>query len=407
VAISRRTVIVVIAILALVGAVYAVAGYQRAQKTKDLLDDLASADLDDAYDAMTALREYGKSVAPKLIEIIEERAPARRLAHARAAMLLNGSGARQAVPTLVKAVQKGEDPAKDDLQLRWCSISALASLDAREAIPEIIKVAKDGSEDLGLRNVAIRALGVLEAQEATDLLVSILENRPPVPPTEEAAKAGEAKPEAGKPQATKAGETGEREAGKAEAAKPAAGTPGAAKPAEVKEPSEALSEEAKVAGARAAAGAEAEAKKATPTTADEKAAADKKKADMAKLRFAAARALAAILPDAAKVVPVMADSLDDEQEVSPDVRTVAAQALAWYDSADSNEALKTAMEDPDPTVRCMAAWALGFHRKTKDQAHDILKVHQEDDHYHTRLAVADSLERLGFKSSRHVKTTKI
>jgi HEAT repeat protein len=354
VSINRRTVIVVVVIALIVVVVYAVAGYQRMQKTRELIADLRSTNLEKAHDAMVDLREYGRSVAPQLIELLELRAPADRYAHVRAAMLLNDLGSKRAIPVLMTTMQRDPDTELDSRELRCASVSALASLGATEAIPEIIEIARDGSEDIELREMAVRALGVFEAPAAADLLLDILENRPPVPPEEE-----EEEEEAGDEEEVAADEPSEEGDEAAEG-----------------EEEEAVEEEVE-----------------EDTT--------------ERLRFYAARAVACILPDASKTIPVLARSIDPEVEISVSVRVAAASAFAWYDTPDSNAALRKAMEDEQPSVRCQAAWALGSHEKTSTEAVKILVEYQQDYHYHTRQAVADSLERLGQESKRKVKTTKI
>ncbi len=370
---NRRTLTVIVIIIAVVGAVYLAAEWQKMRKTRELLVDLAAMDLDDAYDAMLDLRERGSSLTPDLTEILERNAPTERLAHARVAMLLNDLGNKRAVPVLRHSLEN-----KEDAGLRWASCAALASIGAQEAVPDIVALLEDGSEDIFVRIVAARSLGVLQAQEAVEPLIEILASRPPIEPEEEPEEA--ATEEAAAPAPT--GEGAKVAAAKMWAAlEKALPAPPALPTAKSEQPEEPEAE------------AEAEPEPPPDTTAD--------------LRPWAARALASIHPEAAQAVPALVAAADDENEPVVSVRLAATQALAYYHTAEALDGLEMAMDDPDPSVRCAAAWALGNQQAARADAVRILKAHEDDDHWDTRQAVADSLERLGEKSKRHVKTTKI
>jgi HEAT repeat protein len=188
--VSRRTGIIVGIIVVILVAVVGVTRWQRSVATRKLLTDLPGDEYSKVMDAMTQLRQRGRSVAPALLKHLEAtEAPARW----RSAELLGEVGGRSAWAPLTTALADAEPPVREAAAL---SLGKLKATPAAEAIRTRLA---DKKEDVGVRIACAQALALLEDRTSAGALTAILADHPAVPPPAPPAGSAAAKAAAAAP----------------------------------------------------------------------------------------------------------------------------------------------------------------------------------------------------------------
>ncbi len=190
--VNRRTVTLVVVVIAVIAGVYAITWWQRTRETERLLTDLQVADHGVATKAMEGLRDRASAISDRLVRLLREGGDQQRW---RAAVLLGDAGGARVRDALVEALN---DPSAD---VRLAAALSLGRLGARGAADRIAMLAADADEEIVVRAGAVRTLGRLRASEHLDDVRKIVADRPEPPPPppeeggEEAADAEEPPPD--------------------------------------------------------------------------------------------------------------------------------------------------------------------------------------------------------------------
>ncbi len=181
--VNARTVMIIIVLVIIVGAIYGITLYQRAAKTAEYLVDLDSGDTAAVLKAMDGLSSRGRSVVPRLSETLDNLNPQVR---SRAVMLIGvcGDAADSALlPPLLKS-------DKDKFVRRDAAI-ALGKLGGDGVVAALTESLRNQSEDVLVRAAAAASLGILGEAGSVAALVEALVARPPAakPPGDEGGEA--------------------------------------------------------------------------------------------------------------------------------------------------------------------------------------------------------------------------
>ncbi len=181
--VNRRTVTLIVVVLAVVVGVYAITRWQRARETRQLLEDLRSPNHAVANRALTGLRDRTEAVSDTLIEYLDSADDNTRW---RAAMLLGTVKTRASRDALIDAL----DDESPDVRLN--AALSLGHGKARGAAERIAMLAQNPAEPLEVRMAAVEALQMLASATHVAEISSIAADRPPVPePVEEGAEEAE------------------------------------------------------------------------------------------------------------------------------------------------------------------------------------------------------------------------
>jgi HEAT repeat protein len=195
---SKRAYAVIAIVAVLIAVGFAVAEWQRARKTAELMDDLDTGNPDVAVDTLHELKKRGDSIEGELIARLRTH---RRKERMRAAYLLGEIGnAERSGPVLARLLDDEWAP------VRRAAASALGRLGYGPAFPQLLAMVQDEEQDMESRCIALQSIGLLALNRGIDpvdrgicvvSLVKILERRPDVPPPvdEEAAEEEEAEGE--------------------------------------------------------------------------------------------------------------------------------------------------------------------------------------------------------------------
>lgn len=199
---SNRVAVIILCVAVVLVAVLVLAGFQRAKATQDRLKDLYSGDPSRVVDAVRDLRKRGHAVERRLIARADAPAVDVRLAVAELLGDPRVGHAETAGPVLLDLLND------EDLGVRRKAAGAIGrlGLGTQEAVDALLTRVKDLDEDLNVRIVCVRSLGALSRTKAVTgpaeggglvvpALLSIVEERPPVPPEkpeEDATKAKKA-----------------------------------------------------------------------------------------------------------------------------------------------------------------------------------------------------------------------
>jgi len=173
--VNRRTVTLIVVVVAVIAGVYAITWWQRARETQRLLQDLRAQDHAIATEAIEGLRDRGPAIRGELLDMLVQGDDRTRW---RAAELLAFAGGARARAALTSAL---DDPYAD---VRMNAALSLARLKARDAAGRIALLATDPDEELAVRIAAVNALRMLRAEGQLDALIELVEARPAPPPPE-------------------------------------------------------------------------------------------------------------------------------------------------------------------------------------------------------------------------------
>lgn len=171
---NNRTVkvLVIIAVVAIAAGV--IAHLSQAKRTNQHLQDLASQEPDKVMEAMTQLRERGKSVGPRLVPLVQE---GKAEAAPRAAWLLGMVGSPAGNAALVTALS-----SKDGV-LRIAALQSLGKLRVADAAAPAGAILADTKEKPDVRSAAAYCLGMIGGEAVAKLLTPALADHPkPLPP---------------------------------------------------------------------------------------------------------------------------------------------------------------------------------------------------------------------------------
>ncbi|MGD9517893.1 MAG: HEAT repeat domain-containing protein [Armatimonadota bacterium] len=186
---SRKTLVILLLVVLVLSAVWALTAYQRARKTQELLTALAERDDAAATEAMAQLRHRGPKVGLRLVGYLTSENERVRW---RAAVLCAEVGAKQSevVDGLVRLLV---DPVP---AVQRAAALACGALQLEEAEQPLIALVSNKEQTPSSRAFAAEALGSLRSEDAVEPLTTLLRERPPVPPKEPEAAVAEAKPTA-------------------------------------------------------------------------------------------------------------------------------------------------------------------------------------------------------------------
>ncbi|MGD9498160.1 MAG: HEAT repeat domain-containing protein [Armatimonadota bacterium] len=170
---NRRSVTLIMVIVGVIAAVYAITWWQRSRETQRLLEDLSSGDHFVATKAITGLRERAPAIKEELLQRLRGGDVHVRW---RAAMLLRYAGGADVRDALVTALSDGYPDVRLNAAL------SLGMLQARRAIPDIARLAGNADEEVAVRAAAVRALAMLRAGDQLRLVSDLAADRPPLPP---------------------------------------------------------------------------------------------------------------------------------------------------------------------------------------------------------------------------------
>jgi HEAT repeat protein len=171
--VNRRTLMLLIIFVAVIGGVYAITLWQRGRETARLLTEVQSTNHGTATEAIVSLRERVPSVRPELINLMRHADPDVRW---RAALLLGETTDRESRDALLAALTD-EAPT-----VRTQATLALGKREVRTSADRIALIAATEWEDLAVRVAALQALRMLRAGEYLDQAMAIAGDRPPPPP---------------------------------------------------------------------------------------------------------------------------------------------------------------------------------------------------------------------------------
>jgi len=167
--VNRRTVILILVVVAVIAGVYAITWWQRSRETQRLLTDLRMADHGVATRAMTGLRDRAPAIRKELLEMLRSGNDHVRW---RAAVLLSEADGPAVREALTAALA---DPVAD---VRLNAALSLGRLNARSAAGAIARLAGDEAEEVIVRTAALRALRMLRAHQYLDEVRELVADRP-------------------------------------------------------------------------------------------------------------------------------------------------------------------------------------------------------------------------------------
>lgn len=399
--VKRRTTIIVVIIVVILVAVLAITRWQRAVATQKLLKELPGDDYSKIEDAMTQLKERGRSIVPALLGLLQDRSS--DAARWRAASLLGDVGTRAAHEPLLAALK---DPAPE---VRTAAALSLGRLKVKTAVQPLMGLLADNKEKPSVRIAAAQALGLIGDPTASKPLRDALADRL------EALQAAAAAADKAVTDAETALKTAREDLAKATADKLEA----ARKAVEEKE--KALADARKAAEKpRAALAAAAKAAPAGPQPPAAPAAPSKPGTaaeppplptdTLWELRAAAARALGMAGDDSAAIT--LTESLDTMKEPNVEVRVAAAYALGDLARRARKRDTQTAIingllrvldkasDEKVGDVKAAAIWSLQFvsaPTHLEARVEEALKRSAEDDFYWAREAARSSAKALNIQ----------
>lgn len=359
--VNRRTLTLIIVVVAVIAGVYAITWWQRSRETQRLLKDLQDRDHAVATEAIEGLRDRVPAIRDELLAMLTGGDNHTRW---RAAELLGFAGGPQVREALTGALT---DSYPD---VRLNAALSLARLNARDAAAPVATLAADPDEELPVRIAAVNALRSLRADDQLDTLIQLVEARPEPPPAEE-----EVAPEPA-PAAPAPGTTA-----------PAAAAPAVEAPAPPPDETWLLRVAAVRAVAILAPSAQMHRAPEQPEVAAEGAA-----GDLPELEAAG---------PASRAVAVLAASTDPRQEPHASVRQAACYALGDLlglspddqSTATAIQALVDALGDEISDVRIAAVHTLNIidvPPADVQMVQDALTEALNDDHYWVRQAAMEA-----------------
>lgn len=179
--VNRRTALLLVIVVIVIGGVYAITRWQQARETKELLFLLHSEDHGEAMNAMSGLRERAGAIEGQLTKNLETGRDAVRW---RSAVLLGSVRSIEAKKALENALTDDYDDVRMNAAL------SLGKLADRGAADRLALMAASEKEDIPVRTAAVRALILLKSGPHLPEVAEIAGQRPPLPPTEEEIEAG-------------------------------------------------------------------------------------------------------------------------------------------------------------------------------------------------------------------------
>lgn len=174
--VNRRTITLIVVVVAVSAGIYAITWWQRSRETQRLLKDLQDRDHAVATEAIEGLCARAPAIRDELLTLL---AGGDDLTRWRAAELLGFAGG----PGVRAALTAALDDSYPDVRLN--AALSLGRLKAREAAGRIAMMAQAPDEELPVRIAAVNALRLLGAEDQLDALMALVEARPAPLPAEE------------------------------------------------------------------------------------------------------------------------------------------------------------------------------------------------------------------------------
>jgi HEAT repeat protein len=319
--VKRKWVVWGIVAAVVIAAALAIAERQHTLRTVRYLENLPSDDYEDAADAMDGLASRGAKVVPHLLTALD---------------------------------------AQRDARLRWRAAEVLGRIGDRRAVEPLIALLKD--EDAGVREAAAMALGRIRDPNAVQPLTAALEDEDPSVQVRAALALAEFGDES------------------------------------VIEPLRTLYQRSTPEAVAQAEKAKAEAEGKAQEPSAKEAQAQQEEAPPPDTRFevreAVVRALGRLGSKASGAIEAVRSAVEDPHEV---VRAAACQALGQLGAEGNTDLLIGRLSDVSPDVQTAAAWALA--QSDDPAAADALKRAAEPGNpFWVRTAAVKGLQRRGIKA---------
>ncbi len=174
--VNRRTVILLVIAVVVIGGVYTITWWQRARETDRLVSEMQSPDHGPATEAITSLRDRVPSIRDRLITLMQHTDP---IVRRRAAVLLAELDDADSRDALVAALNDDAATVRAEAAIALGRRSEIAAAD------RLALMAAADEEAVGVRTAAMQALRRLRTTTYLAEAIAIAEDRPPPPPPDE------------------------------------------------------------------------------------------------------------------------------------------------------------------------------------------------------------------------------
>ncbi len=186
--VNTRSVMVIVVILLVLGAIYGITLYQRGAKIQEYVVELDSDDSAALLKAIDGLSSCGRSIVGRVDFYLDNVRPQVR---SRAVMVIGACGSSADSAILLPLLEGDDD---EFMFVRRDVAVALGKLGGDGVVAALTKKLGDDSENVLVRAAAASSLGTLGATESIAALADALANRPAIaqPSVEEDAEEAEA-----------------------------------------------------------------------------------------------------------------------------------------------------------------------------------------------------------------------